>query len=407
MPVDDLWYLKTKGPDGKRLPSKRHGRGKRWRVRWEDPETGAGRTQLFDRKPDADAHDANVHADISRGQYLDPAAGRVTVAEYAEQWRKQLVQRAGTQENVERQLRLHVVPVIGSMQMAQVRSAAIKGWIRSRLDLDKPLAASTIRTIYHQAIQPMFAQAAIDRVIGRTPCVGITLPELPHGVYDLPTADQVHALAQAVPERYRALVYLAAGCGWRSGELFGLEVDGVDFLRREVHVRHQLRELSRGEPFLGPPKSKTSRRTNELPTLAGDMLARHLELYPPQAVTVTDRTNPDRERQRTTKLVFTDHRRRPIRRGEWSKIWRAAVDEANLPQDTYSLRSLRHYFATVLIFAKANVKNVQLAMGHATPSITLDTYLGYWPDDQRDRTRNLVDAALGTSCTGSVPAAQG
>ena len=64
-------------------------------------------------------------------------------------------------------------------------------------------------------------------------------------------------------------------------------------------------------------------------------------------------------------------------------------------------RDLRHYFATVLIYGGANVKTVQLAMGHTTPTVTLNTYVGYWPD-AIDQTRTLVDSALG--CTGVVPA---
>ena len=42
----------------------------------------------------------------------------------------------------------------------------------------------------------------------------------------------------------------------------------------------------------------------------------------------------------------------------------------------------------------ASVKTVQLVLGHASADITLKTYLHEWPD-QLDRTRNLVDAALG------------
>lgn len=40
-------------------------------------------------------------------------------------------------------------------------------------------------------------------------------------------------------------------------------------------------------------------------------------------------------------------------------------------------------------------------MGHTTPTVTLNTYVGYWPD-AIDQTRTLVDTALG--CTGVVPA---
>jgi integrase len=75
------------------------------------------------------------------------------------------------------------------------------------------------------------------------------------------------------------------------------------------------------------------------------------------------------------------------------------VKATGLPKG-FGLRDLRHYFATVLIFGGANVKTVQLAMGHTTPTITLNTYVGYWPD-ALDRTRSLVNNVLG--CTLPVP----
>jgi integrase len=42
----------------------------------------------------------------------------------------------------------------------------------------------------------------------------------------------------------------------------------------------------------------------------------------------------------------------------------------------------------------ASVKTVQLSLGHTQPTITLNTYLGHWPDAV-DTTRSLIDSALG------------
>ena len=50
--------------------------------------------------------------------------------------------------------------------------------------------------------------------------------------------------------------------------------------------------------------------------------------------------------------------------------------------------------ATLLIHNGASVKTVQLALGHATPTITLDTYVGEWPEAY-EKTRTIVDGALG------------
>ena len=68
-----------------------------------------------------------------------------------------------------------------------------------------------------------------DRLVGSSPCEGTKLPKkLPREVVPLTTSRPSHALADAVPERYRALVVLAAGTGLRQGECFGLVDDRVD-----------------------------------------------------------------------------------------------------------------------------------------------------------------------------------
>lgn len=46
MTVYDLWYRSVPGEDGKRVPKKRPGRGKRWRVQLPD-----GSSKSFDRRP--------------------------------------------------------------------------------------------------------------------------------------------------------------------------------------------------------------------------------------------------------------------------------------------------------------------------------------------------------------------
>lgn len=392
MATDDLWYLKKRGPNGERLPSKRHGRGKRWRVRWVDPETGRERQTLFEKKVDADRQDANMHADISRGQYIDPRSGKVTVAEFAESWRRAQLHRDSTEQWTERAIRLHVVPVIGSLHLAAVRSSHIKNWVKDRTS---HLSPNTLRTVYSGVIVPLFNTAVADRLIGGTPCLGIRLPELPDAKYTIATPEQVHGLFEALPKRYQAIVYVAAGCGWRGGEVFGLELDGVDFLPRELHVRHQLKTVGGRKPYLAPPKTKMSLRTNELPQVVANALAAHIKAFPPAGVEIDDETDERHPVRRTARLLFTNASGDPIQRASFSRIWQAAVAKAGLPKG-YGLRDLRHYFATVLIFGGANVKTVQLAMGHATPTITLNTYVGYWPDAV-DRTRSLVDAALGTS----------
>lgn len=386
--VDDLWYLAKRGLDGERLKSKRYGRGKRWQVRYVD-DNGKEHRPLFDKQKAAELFDANVRADVSRGQYVDPAAGRLTVAELAEQWRAASLHTDSTTVRVEHAIRLHINPILGGRQVGKVRSGQIQGWVKDRSAV---LAPTTLRVVFSYLVS-MFAMAARDKMgISASPCVGIHLPEVDGVGRFIPRPEQVHRLAELVDMRYTAMVYLAAGCGLRLGEVLGLERADVDFLRREVHVRRQLKALTGRKPFLGPVKTKTSRRTVELPEVVAVALARHME-GGLTTVEIDDETDPRRPRRREAELFFTSARGEPVAKPTFSRNWRPAADTVGLPA-RWGFHGLRHYFATLLIHAGASVKTVQLALGHSTPTITLNTYAHEWPD-AIDRTRSLVDNALG------------
>lgn len=394
MAVDDLWFLTKRGPDGERLRSKRHGRGKRWRVRWVD-DAGRTRQQLFDKKTDAERHDANVRADVSRGVYVDPDGGRATLQAYAEAWRANRLHRTSTAEIVERAFRRHVYPILGAHRLAQIRASHIQGWVKDRARVLQP---STLRVV-HSHLVSMFNTAVIDRVIGVSPCQGIQLPEIAAEDLYVPSGEQVHKLAAALcgggggQGRYQALPLVAAGTGLRQGEIWGLELEHVDFLRRKINVVQQLTVVAGRKPYLAPVKTPASRRSVDLGQVVAEALSRHVAAFPPDEVEIDDETDPRCKTRRKARLIFVNGRGEPIHRASWAHVWVPAVAAAGLPKG-FGFHGLRDYYATVLIHGGANVKTVQLALGHTTPTITLNTYVGHWPDAV-DSTRVLIDSALG------------
>jgi integrase len=124
--------------------------------------------------------------------------------------------------------------------------------------------------------------------------------------------EQVHALAEAGPERYRALIVFTAGTGVRQGEAFGLTLPHLDMLRRQVRVEQQLVLLPGRPPYLAPPKTAASHRTIPLPNVVIDALAEHLTRFGASQ----------------DELVFTTELGRPIRRTGFSaKVWIRASPE--------------------------------------------------------------------------------
>ncbi len=360
----------------------------RYRARWREYPNGPQKTRQFARKKDADLFLDGLRGDLAHGLYVDPAGGRTLFRDYAEQWRAVQVHRPSTATQVEIYLRLHAYPRIGNRPIGSVRRSEIQALVKNRTG---ELAPGSVELLYRW-VSTIFKAAVTDRLIASSPCVRIALPKgtseevVPLGI------DKVEALADAVPERYRALIILGAGMGMRQGECFGLTVDRVDFLRRQVTVDRQLSAVRSGVPEFGPPKSKAGFRTIPMPETVSAALAAHLAGHA---------RGPEG-------LIFTNALGAPLRRSAVGTMWHRAATKAELPRGA-TFHDLRHFYASLLIAAGCSVKVVQRRLGHQSAIETLDTYGHLWPDSE-DETRIAVDdvfgrvtlpAALGKGLTGS------
>jgi len=344
----------------------------RWRARYRERPGGPQRARHFDRKVDAERFIARVQGQLLDGSYIDPNAGQTTLAEYATAWQKSQLHRPTTVMQVDAHLRNHVMPFFGDRPIASIRPSELQAWVRGRAEV---LAPATVEVVY-RIFAAVLNTAVDDRLLARSPASGIRLPRQTRHEVQPPAVEQVEALIETMPDRYKALVVLAAGTGLRQGECFGLTVDRVDFLRRTITVDRQLILPGSGEPQFGPPKTAASGRTVPLPKVVGESLAAHLERRP-----ATENG-----------LIFTNERGGPLRRNRFGEIWRAAASRAEL--DGLRFHDLRHFYASLLIRHGESVKVVQARLGHASASETLDTYSHLWPDNE-ERTRAAVDLVLG------------
>ena len=380
--IEDRW---EKVVQGARVRTDRYGKGERWRARYFDPN-GQERARTFARKVDAEKFLAGVESDKSRGLYVDPSAGRITVGQYAATWQAAQVHRRTTEAAFDSHLRNHILPLLGHRPMGAVTRSEIQGWVKSRSAV---LAPSTTTLVY-SVLRMIFRSAVADRVLAVSPCERITLPKAPPTqVHPLPV-EAVAALAEAVPARYRALLVCAAGTGLRQGEVLGLRRDRVDFLRRVLTVDGQLVLMPGGPPYLAPPKTTASYRTVPLADVVLQALSEHVSSFP--ASTTKD------ARGRSVQLLFADDRGNPLGR-TWfhRRVWTPAVRAVGLPTGTH-FHQLRHFYASLLIDGGESVKVVQSRLGHATADETLNTYAHLWPDTE-DRSRTAVDVGLAPALT--------
>jgi integrase len=323
-----------------------------YRARWRD-DTGRQRCKTFAKKGDADRFVATMVAALARGSYIDPGAGRLKVAEYAERWRVIQDHRAGTAALYERALRLHVYARLGDRPLASVRHSDAQAFVTA---LSRSLAPNTARQV-HAITRTVFRAAVHDRLISESPFASIKLPAVRRARIDLLTADQLRAVIDAAPPRLRALVILAAATGLRSGEMLGLTANRVDFLRREVRVDRQLVYVPGSPPTFGPPKTPDSARSVPLPAFAAEALAAHLAAYP---------AGEDG-------LIFQSDKGGPVLRTTLHGRWRATLRRAGVDSGVH-LHHLRHWYASTLNANGVPFTTVQEVLGHAPQGVTWATY---------------------------------
>jgi integrase len=342
----------------------------RWRARYRD-EAGREHSKHFARKVDGQRWLNEVTASVVTGQYVDPRAGRETVQQYAERWRAMQDHRPGTTALYERLLRLHVYPVLGDLPLRSVRHSHARAFVSG---LSRGLAPNTARQA-HAITRTILRSAVADKLIPETPFAKIALPKVQRGEVRPPTVTDVRKLTEAAPSRLQALVLLAAGSGLRSGEMLGLTVDRVDFLRREVRVDRQLVYVTGQVPYMGPPKTPESIRTVPVPTFVSDALAAHLAAFP---------AGEDG-------LVFQSDKGGPILRTSLNGRWRQTVKRAGL-DDGLHLHHLRHGYASWLNAAGVPFTTVMELLGHAPQGVTWATYT-HRIDGWDRQVRSVLDTA--------------
>jgi integrase len=355
---------------------KRPGRPKPWEARYRDP-SGRSRSRSFARKVDAQRFLTTLEADKLRGSWVDPAAGRVTFAAFADQWLAAQVFDAKTHEGAASRLRAHLVPAFGATELRAIRPSTVQAWV-ARASRD--LAPSHVRLLL-STLSAILGAAVEDGLIVTNPCRSraVSAPQVPRRKVQPWTVEQVAAVVAAMQDRYRGTAVVASGCGLRQGEVFGLRVADVDFLRRVLHVRQQAKHVTGQGVVIAPPKGRRTRIV-PLPDTVAAVLSEHLRAYPAAG----------------DDLVFTNSTGGPINRGSYNtRVWKPALRAAGIAATRINgMHMLRHTFASVLLADGVSIRALAEYLSHADPAFTLRVYTHLMPDDD-DRARRVLDVALG------------
>ena len=203
---------------------------------------------------------------------------------------------------------------------------------------------------------------------------------------DIPAVREALALAQAEDHYLFPCIHLIAYTGLRRGEAMGLTWNNVDLEEGHILVETSLVRSDEQGLILEPPKTHSGHRAVDLDPGTTQVLADHWERQQ-QIKAVMREAYQDQGR------VFAGAF------GEWvspdrlSNAVRSLGKRVGYPSMT--VRSLRHFHASLMLQSGQNIVVVSKRLGHANVSMTSDIYAHALPGWQKQAAEAFAQAMKG------------
>ncbi len=355
---------------------------------------GKRRTETFRKKKDADQRHDEVRGEVRNGVHV-ARSDSVTVAVAGRQWidtaEADGLQRS-TVKTYREHLRLHIEPVIGHLKLSGITVPVVA---KFRRDLQRRGVSASMVKAVTKSLGSILGEAQVAGLCGhnavrelprskrQTKATTHRSKKLVVGV-DIPTTDEVAAIINNAPARFKTLLMVVAFTGLRASELRGLRWCDVDLDGKRLHVRQRADRWS----SIDRPKSGAGERVIPFGSTVAKALRQHK---------LASKFSRDKD------LVFGTIHGNVFEHSNLVKQSMVAASEAaGLPYSGF--HALRHFYASWCINRVEDgglglpPKNVQDRLGHSTIQMTLDTYGHLFKsvdDDSQDAAeRALLSAAL-------------
>lgn len=326
-----------------------------------------------------------LSAQAQTGQLAPPS--RLTFAQLSETWLRDFESLVLAGERAERTLEYytyaldtHLLPALGHKRLQAITTDDIADLIATLRG--KGLAAKTIngslvplgRILKHALRRGHITTNPLDRLEQHE------RPRNARREQRVLNHDEISRLLDASLPRYRTFLATAIYTGMRLSELLGLTWADIDLDQQLIHVRYQLSRARHDRPARRVPlKTRAATRDIPLPPQLAALLRRHK---------LASRYSAERD------YVFASATGTPLQgRNVERRGLTQAADKAGLnPEGQPRLRvhDLRHTYASHLIIdLHLDIPQVSRILGHARPSITLDTYTHLY--NHATHTQNIRD----------------
>jgi integrase len=269
----------------------------------------------------------------------------------------------------------HIAPTLGSYALGDAAPSVVRGWYMT-LRADHEVTADDA----YRLLRAIFNTAIADEIIARNPCQVKGAGQVRSTERPVASLVEVQTAVDAVPERYRAALLLAAWCQLRRSEVLGLQRRDVDLLHGELRVERAWTAPMGQKPLLGPPKTEAGVRTLAIPSNIIPAVTDHLERFVgplPGA------------------WLFATASGTPLSPRNFNRAWADGRKAAGRPD--LHLHDLRHSGLTWAAASGASVADLMRRGGHANARAALR-----YQHSTKDRDRAIADALAGLATPAAV-----
>jgi integrase len=257
-----------------------------------------------------------------------------------------------TIDDYRRYLRRDIAPTpLGALPLSAVTRDDVARWLHKLAEPSKAGKKPSAKTIHnkHGFLAGALNAAVTAGQISTNPCAGVRLPRDEHTEMVFLSREQFAELLGAVTEYWRPLVEFLVASGARWGEVTALQPADVDRDAGTVRIARAWKHRGGGYR-IGPPKTRKSRRTINVPTsVLGKLDYSH-------------------------EWLFVNRRGTPVRGiGFGRRVWAPAVERAGL-DPAPRIHDLRHTCVSWMIAAGVPLPVIQAHLGHESIETTVGVY---------------------------------
>jgi integrase len=280
-----------------------------------------------------------AEARMRRGDFLDPAGGKMVLSDWWMKWSTTRRVEVATRRKNTSHWGVHVGPAFGTWPLATIKSWDVERWVSDMVaaEVGPTTVAASLSLLTH-----LLNAAVKHQLIGVNPAALVKAPSVPKHKDRFLTHEEADRVLAQLDGVHRLFAQVLLGTGLRWGEAAALDGRHVNFLRKTITVEQALGRDGK----IKPPKTGAGYRDVPLTDELTEDLSRHV-------------VNLD-------KPVFQQANGERFDYSNWrARIWVPAVKRAGLDDPQPTPHDCRHSYGSWLGDDSVPPQDMAALLGHS------------------------------------------